>query len=72
MPNTKVCMRVLQQNNGQIWITSYTFGILSHWYLVATKNKIPTNSVLARIFGLRHGFKDKSCPCQDFRETMIR
>ena len=33
------------------------------------KDKIPKNSILARIFGLRQGYKDKSCPGQDFRET---
>ena len=36
------------------------------------KDKIPKNSILARIFGLRQGYKDKSCPGQDFRETRTR
>ena len=33
------------------------------------KTKCPKNSILARIFGLQQGYKDKSCPGQDFRET---
>ena len=33
------------------------------------KDKIPKNSILARIFGLRQGFKDKSCPGQEIGET---
>ena len=36
------------------------------------KDKIPKNSILARILGLRQGYKDKSCPDQDFRETRTR
>ena len=36
------------------------------------KDKIPKNSILARIFGLRQGFKDKSCPGQEIRETRTR
>ena len=36
------------------------------------KDKIPKNSILARIFCLRQGYKDKSCPGQDFRETRTR
>ena len=35
-------------------------------------DKILKNSVLARIFGLRQGFKDKSCPGQENRETRTR
>ena len=40
--------------------------------LKTVKDKIPKNSILARIFGLRQGYKDKSCPGQDFRETRTR
>ena len=36
------------------------------------KDKIPKNSILARIFGLRQGFKDKSCPGQEIGETRTR
>ena len=36
------------------------------------KDKIPKISILARIFGLRQGFKDKSCPGQEIRETRTR
>ena len=39
---------------------------------VTVKDKIPKNSTLARIFGLRQGFKDKSCPGQEIRETRTR
>ena len=36
------------------------------------KDKIPKNSILARIFGLRQGFKDISCPGQEIGETRTR
>ena len=36
------------------------------------KDEIPKNSILARIFGLRQGFKDKSCPGQEIGETRTR
>ena len=34
--------------------------------IITFQDKIPK---IVRIFGLRQGFKDKSFPCQDFRET---
>ena len=40
--------------------------------IATLKDKIPKNSILARIFGLGQGYKDKSCPGQDFRETRTR
>ena len=40
--------------------------------ITTVKDKIPKNSILARIFGLRQGFKDKSCPGQEIRETRTR
>ena len=40
--------------------------------ITTVKDKIPKKSILARIFGLRQGFKDKSCPGQEFRETRTR
>ena len=40
--------------------------------ITTVKDKIPKKSILARIFGLRQGFKDKSCPGQEIRETRTR
>ena len=40
--------------------------------ITTVKDKIPKISILARIFGLRQGFKDKSCPGQEIRETRTR
>ena len=40
--------------------------------ITTVKDKILKNSILVRIFGLRQGFKDKSCPGQENRETRTR
>jgi hypothetical protein len=40
--------------------------------ITTVKDKIPPKSILARIFGLQQGFKDKSCPGQENRETRTR
>ena len=37
--------------------------------ITTVKDKIPKISILVRSFGLRQGFKDKSCPGQEIRET---
>ena len=36
---------------------------------IRQSSKISKNCILARIFGLRQGYKDKSCPGQENKET---
>jgi len=84
MLNTKVRKRVSRQKIAYQWKKSpciwFAFtknhnlwlNRLYYHQFTTSKGKMSQKSILARIFGLRQGFKDKSCPVQEIRETRTR